>query len=170
MREKFTLTVLIFLFFSSILSAQNVLMLEKAGTNKKVFFKSGDEIRYKLKGEDHYRKDHIVSLKDSSIIFHYNKIGVEEISEIDIRKKDFIKFNLKKTGTVLQISGAVYILLDQFNKTVVQGNDWEFEGDVWITGAILVGVGTAIKFLHPKKFKVGGKYKLHIIDINYVYQ
>lgn len=148
---------------------QNVLMLQKEGTKKKTFFKSGDEIRYKLKGEDHYRRDYIVSIKDSSLIFHYNKINIDEISEIDIRKKNFIKFNFKKTGNALQLSGIMYIVLDNFNKGVVQGRELEFEEDVWLTGAVLIAAGTGVKFLHPKKFKVGGRYKLRIININYFY-
>lgn len=161
--------VILLLLISVCSKGQNVLMLDKAGTAKKTFFKSGDEIRYKLKGEKHFRQDHIVSVKDSSLVFHYNKINLDDISEIDIRNKNFIKFNLKQAGTLLQISGAMYIVLDQFNKTVVQGREWEFEEDVWITGAVLIVAGTGIKFLHPRKFKVGGRYKLRIININYLY-
>jgi len=168
MRLILTSTILFFLLTGN-LFAQNVLMLEKTGSNKRTFFKSGDEIRYKLENEDHFRRDYIVSLKDSSIVFHYNKIDIDEIEVVDISKKDFIKVNLKKIGTLLQVSGGFYILLDQFNKTVVQGKEWEFEEDVWITGAVLVVAGTAIKFLHPRKFKVGRKYKLRIININYTY-
>jgi len=168
MRLILTSTILFFLLTGN-LFAQNVLMLEKTGSNKRTFFKSGDEIRYKLENEDHFRRDYIVSLKDSSIVFHYNKIDIDEIEVVDISKKDFIKVNLKKIGTLLQVSGGFYILLDQFNKTVVQGKEWEFEEDVWITGAVLVAAGTAIKFLHPRKFKVGRKYKLRIININYTY-
>ncbi len=169
MRVGTFLGILIFLFISNALMAQNVLMLEKIGTNKKAIYKSGDEIKYKLKGEDHFRQDYIVSIKDSNIIFHYNKIGLDEITQIDIRKKNFINLNLKSIGTKMQVAGGSYIVLDQFNKTVVQDNEWEFEKDVWITGAVIIAAGTAIKFLHPKKFKVGGRYKLRIININYVY-
>ena len=163
------LGLIIVLFINNNLNAQNVLMLEKIGSNKKAIYKSGDEIKYKHIGENHFRQDNIVSIKDSSIVFHYNKIGLEEITEIDIRKKNFININLKSIGTKMQVAGAFYIVLDQFNKTVVQGNEWEFEQDVWITGAVLVAAGTVVKFLHPRKFKVGGRYKLHIININYIY-
>lgn len=161
--------LVLFLLFAISTFGQNVLMLDKSGTRKKTFFKSGDDIRYKLKGEDHFRQDYIVSIKDSSLIFHYNKININEISTIDIRNKNFIKFNLKQAGTLLQISGAMYIVLDQFNKNVVQGREWEFEDDVWITGAVLIAAGTGVKFLHPRKFKVGGRYNLRIININYLY-
>lgn len=161
--------VLFCVFFQFSSHGQNVLLLEKSGTKKKTIFKSGDEIRFKLKGEKHFRQDHIISIKDSSIIFHYNKINLDEISEIDIRRKDFLDINLKQIGTLMQISGGMYIVLDQFNKTVVQGREWQFEEDVWVTGAVLLAAGTGIKFLHPRKFKVGGRYKLHIININYLY-
>ncbi len=160
---------LLLLMVSTNLMAQNVLMLEKTGTNKKAIYKSGEEIKYKLKGEDHFRQDYIVSIKDSSIVFHYNKFNLEEIAEIDIRKKNFININLKSIGTMMQIAGASYIVIDQFNKTVVRDQQWEFDQDVWITGAVIFAAGTVVKFLHTKKFKVGGRYKLRIININYIY-
>lgn len=165
---RFTLLVLFLVFFHFSSQGQNVLLLEKSGTKKRTVFKSGDEIRFKLKGEKHFRHDHIISVKDSSIIFHYNKINLEEIIEVDIRKKDFLNFNLKQAGSRIQIVGGMYIVLDQFNKSVVQGREWQFEEDVWVTGAVLFAAGTGIKFLHPKKFKVGGRYRLHIININYL--
>lgn len=167
MNVKILITLFLFVL-STYTLAQNVLLLEKTGTNKRTTFRSGDLIRYKLADEDHYRNDYIVSIKDSSLVFHYHKINIEEISEIDIRKKNFIDIDLEKVGSAMQIAGAGYVVLDNFNRYVVQGENYEFDNDVWITGGALIAIGTGVKFLKPRKFKVGGKYKLRIIDINYL--
>lgn len=161
--------IVLFFTLSAFASAQNVLLLSKSGTKKQTIYKSGDEIVYRLKGEEYFRQDYIVTIKDSTLVFHYNKINIKDIDAIDIRKKNFIKINLKELGSKLQIAGAFYIALDQFNRTIVQGDEWEFDRNVWITGAGIVAIGTGIKFLHPKIFKVGGRYKLRIININYYY-
>jgi len=148
--------------------AQHVLLLEKTGTNKRATYRSGELIRYKLKDERHFRQDYIVSIKDSSVVFHYHKIGLDEIDQIDIRKKNFINVEIDKIGTAMQVAGAGYLVLDNFNKYVVQGENYQFENDVWITGGALLALGTGIHLLKPRKFRVGGKYKLRIIGINYL--
>jgi len=150
------------------LNAQNILILEKTGTKKKTTFKSGDFIRYKLKDQDHYLQDHIVSVKDSSLVFHYNKVSINEIEAIDISKKRFAPIDLKKIGTLMQVVGIGYIAIDNLNRYVVQGEEYEFDESVWILGGSLFVAGTGMKLLRPRKFKVGGRFRIRVIDINYL--
>ena len=167
LRNIIAITILCSIFSLST-QAQNILVLEKIGTKKKTTFKSGDLIRFKLKEEKHFRQDHIVSVKDSSLVFHYNKFGIDEIAQIDISKKDFTTVDVKKIGTLLQVAGLGYIAIDNLNRYVIQGEEYVFDESVWITGGVLFVAGTGLKFLKPKKFKVGGRYRLRITNINFL--
>jgi hypothetical protein len=147
--------------------AQKYAVLHKVGTTKEIRFKSGDEIRFKLKVDDHYRREHIVSISDTALHFHYFSVSFIEIDKIDVRDRRFSSFNWKTVGTALQIAGIGYIALDSFNKTVVQGDSFEFEESVWVTGAILAAAGTLIKVAKPKRVKLGPKYKMRYFEMPY---
>jgi hypothetical protein len=157
--------VLISFWHSFSLQAQEFGILEKTGTDKKIYFKSGDEIRYKLKNEDHFRRGHIISVSDSGFQFHYHLILFREIEKVDIRGKRWGNFDWNKTGLFVQIAGIGYIALDTFNSTVVQGETYEFDQSVWVTGGAIFLAGTALRFTKPKKIKLGGRYKFRYLDL-----
>lgn len=157
----------IILFIGISAYGQKYAVLHKIGSSKEIRYKSGDEIRFKLKNEDHYRRDHIISVSDTALHFHYSSISFLEIDKIDIRGKRFNTFNWKTIGTAFQIAGVGYVAIDSFNRTVVQGDTFEFDETVWITGGILVGVGTLIKLSQPKKVKLGLNYKLRYFEMPY---
>jgi hypothetical protein len=157
--------VLILHWIANPLYAQEFAILEKSGTEKKVYFKSGDEIRYQLKGEDHFRRGNIISVSDSGFQFHYNQILFREIEKVDIKGKRWGNFNWNKTGLLIQIAGLGYIAIDAFNSTVVQDASYEFDQSVWITGGTIFLVGTALRFTKPKKIKLGGRYKFRYLNL-----
>lgn len=141
--------------------------MEKTLTSKQIVYSSGDPISYKLKEEDFFRNDHIVALNDSAIEFHYNQILYHEIAQINIKGKRFGGINLKSIGTTAQIVGIAYIAVDQFNQVVVRGEDASFNEDVWIAGGAIFAAGTVLKMLSPKKIKLGGKYRIRYMNLNY---
>jgi hypothetical protein len=69
-------------------------------------------------------------------------------------------------GKYAQIAGIGYILVDQFNKVVVQGQEAVFEEEVWIVGGLIFLGGTTLKLLSPKKVKLGGKYRIRYMNLN----
>jgi len=132
---------------------------------KQIYYKSGDAIRYKLKLDDHFRKGTILSVMDTAMQFRNYIIGFREIDKIDIRGKNTGTFNWHQVGVYTQIAGVGYIVLDQFNKTVVQGSPWEFESDVWITGALIFAGGTFLRLAEPRRIKIGTKYRISYLVI-----
>jgi hypothetical protein len=140
-------------------------VLQKHGTEKRIYYSSGDEIRFSLKIEDHFRKDHIIAVTDSGFQFHYHFIRFEEIDRVDIRGKKWGNFNWNSAGLMVQIAGLGYIAIDTFNKTVVQGEAFEFDKTLWITGGSIFLAGTAMRFLQPRKIMLGGKYGFVYLEI-----
>ena len=170
MAARFISFLFLFVLFTvgmlhQIKAQREYIVVEKTLTDKQIKYSSGDNISYKLKGEDFFRTDHIVALNDSSIEFHYNNILYREISQINIKGHRFTGINYRKIGTIAQIAGVGYIVIDNFNKVVVQGQDAVFEKEVWIVGGLIFLGGTILKFLAPKKVKLGGKYRLRYMNL-----
>ena len=166
-------TFLGFTFFASTFNLCDVnaqkefIVVEKTLSNKQIVYSSGDKISYKLKGEDIFRTDHIVALNDSSIEFHYYHIMYNEIAQVNIKGHRFSGINYYSIGTYAQIAGIAYIAIDQFNQVIVRGEDASFNEGVWVAGGAIFLGGTLLKWIAPKKIKLGGKYRIRYMNLNY---
>ena len=170
MAARFISFLFLFVLFTvgllhQIKAQREYIVVEKTLTDKQIKYSSGDNISYKLKDEDFFRTDHIVALNDSSIEFHYNNILYREISQVNIKGHRFTGIDYRNIGTFAQIAGVGYIVIDNFNKVVVQGQDAVFEKEVWIVGGLIFLGGTILKFLSPKKVKLGGKYRIRYMNL-----
>jgi hypothetical protein len=143
------------------------LVLEKTFKKKQIHYSSGDNISYKLKEEDFFRTDHIISLNDTAIAFHYHQVLYHEIAEINIKGKRFTGANWRSIGSKLQFVGIAYIAIDQFNQVVVRGEDASFNQNVWISGGLIYLAGTIMKVTQPRKVKLRGKYRLRYMNVGY---
>ena len=161
----FLSVVVCFFLFDVPVLGQGAAVLQKHGTGKRIYYTPGDEIRFSLQGEDHFRKDHIIAVIDSGFQFHYHFIGYEEIRTVDIRGKRWGSFDWNSAGLKVQIVGVGYIAIDTFNKTVVQGNTFEFDNTLWITGGSIFLAGTLMRFLKPRKIRTGGKYGFVYLEV-----
>ena len=164
MARIFYFCVLLMILGRQELVAQNYLVLEKSGADKSVRFEVGEPMRFKLKNEKFFRKEGIMALQDSTIKFKDYEIYLNEIDKIDVRHKSFSGFDFDQIGTYTQIAGIGYILIDQLNKNIVQGQKWKFEKNVWITGGIIFVAGTILRMFHLKKYAVSSSNKLFIVE------
>ncbi len=144
---------------------ERYLLLQKAGTQKRVIFLEGDEIRYKLRGDDQFRRNYILGLRKDTIRFHYHEVALAEIEVIDIRRKGFQNFHFDSGGNKVIIAGLLFLTADVINKELIQDEPGGISGQTFaITGAI-VGAGVLIKLLEKRKFRPGGRYIIDIIDL-----
>ena len=150
-----------------LLAQGEYLMLEKAYSDRRIIYKSGDKISFRLIGEKHYRTDHIVSLDDTSIQFHYNNIPYRDISHINTKGRSFSGFNARTLATYAQVIGPAYIAIDQFNQVVVRGEEASFNEGVWVAGGLIFLGGTLIKIANPLKKRLGEKYRLKYINVRH---
>jgi len=142
------------------------LVLEKTLTDRSVTYSSGDDITFKLKEEDFFRTNHIVALSDTAIEFHYYSVNYLEIDKIYLKNKRLSGFSPRQIGNYAQIAGLGYIAIDQFNQVVVRGEDASFNEGVFLVGGLIFAGGTVLKFLDPRKVRVGGKYRLRYMNLN----
>jgi hypothetical protein len=163
--SSFFILIFSILLIEHVCAQREYIVVEKTLSNKQITYSSGDEISYKLKGEDFFRANHIVALNDTAIEFHYNMIAFHEIAEVNIKNKRFGKVNLRGIGGKVQFVGLAYIAIDQFNQVVVQGEDASFNTSVWIVGGLIFVGGTLMKVLTPKKIKLGGKYRIRYMNL-----
>ncbi len=148
------------------LAQKEYIVVEKTLSNKQIKFKSGDNLKYKLEGEDFFRTNRIIALNDSAIEFRFNQILYREISKINIKGCRFNGIDYNNIGTYAQIAGVGYILIDQFNRVVVAGHNADFNEQVWLVGGLIFLGGTILKILSPKKVKIGGKYRIRYMNLN----
>jgi hypothetical protein len=158
------LPILLLLFCSHWAYSQKKLVLERVGKGQHIAYEAGDEIRYQLTFEDHFRKGIIASLGDNEIQFQHFSIHTDSIAAVDIRGRRFNKLNTYSLGAKLQFAGVGYILIDQFNTAVVQGNEFSLNTGVLVAGGSIFAAGTLLRILHKKKFKPGGRNKMYIAD------
>jgi len=150
----------------SVSAQAEYLVLEKTMTSRHVDYSSGDKLTFRLKGEDFFRTDHIIALNDTAIEFHYNSISYHEIEKINTKHRPFPGLGPRKLGTYAQVVGLAYIAIDQFNQVVVRGEDPSYNDEVVWAGGIIFSVGTLMKFLEPRKIRLGGRYRLRYMSIN----
>jgi hypothetical protein len=117
----------------------------------------GDEIKFKLKGEDFVRTSYINNLFDTALVAHTDLVPFSSIEKIYFRTPAGLT---KKIGQGLVVGGVGYFLIDQLNEVVVQGNKGSIDENVAITSAIMVGVGLPLILLKKKSQRIGGKYRL----------
>lgn len=141
--------------------AQDYLVLEKMGTKKRYEYFPNDQITFQVTGEDSFRKDEIVTLTDSSIVFSTGVVLLKEI----YRVKPPVTGWLMATGGTLVIAGVGYYLIDTFNKVIVSGNKYSNDEDVLRTSIILTGTGASMILLSSKKVKLNKNWRVRIVDI-----
>lgn len=169
-RSPIIFLILIFLqlgIVQSVTAQREYIVVEKTLSNKQIKYSSGDKISYKLAEEDFFRTDHIIALNDSSIEFHYKQIKYGEIAQVNIKGHRFGGMDLSNIGSYAQIVGIGYIAIDQFNQVVVRGEDASFNEGVWLTGGLIFTGGTILKLVKRKKVKLGGKYRIRYMNLNY---
>lgn len=162
----FSLIILSIGFIHVTKAQSEYIVVEKTMTSKQIKYSSGDQIVYKLKEEDFFRTDYIVSLNDTSIEFHYSRVRYWDITQVNIKGKKLSKFDMKSAGGKIQIAGIALIAIDQFNQVVIRGEDASFNEGIWIIGGSIFVGGTLMRVLNRKVIKLGGKYRIRYMNLN----
>jgi hypothetical protein len=169
MRILHTVWICLFLFTNGVTYCQEkqgpYLLLHKAGSNKSAVFYEGEEIRYKMKGEDHFRRAHIAGLRGDTIRFHYQKVSLAEIEVVDIRGKNFQKFSWSSAGDKVIVAGAVYMLADYVNQELIQDDAGGVSEATFVAGGSIIAAGIIMKFLKQRYFRTGGRNILEIVNL-----
>ena len=158
------LLLLLALLTGGSLSAQKCLQMERYGSLKKQRMYIGDEITFQLKNDDtgwHTRLIIDFDVDGGYIVCPRYRVHIDSISMIQLDKSNGMKF----LGTIFLAGGANGII---FAITYPLFNDRppEWSGVAW--GAAIMGLGALLwSFDKKKKFKVGKKKRLRLLDLNF---
>ncbi|MEM1407616.1 MAG: hypothetical protein AAGG59_12630 [Bacteroidota bacterium] len=144
---------------------EKYLILKKKNRPYSIIFQEGDEMRFKLKGERFFTKALIQGFGKDDIRFHYYRIKLDEIAEIDVASKNFTIFSFRSGPGKLLISGLAFVAIDQFNQTVVNDESFGIDSNTALIGAALTSSGIALKLIQKKRWKFRKrKHKMEIVD------
>ena len=163
--------LLFFLAYSQHTSAQRYLVLRKGNKpHKQIIFNEGEAIRFRLKGERFFTSSLIQGFGKDEIRFHYYRIKLNEIAEIDIDNKNFAIFNFKSLSSYLLISGPLYLTIDQFNQTAIRDEPFGINRAAAIVGGSLVGSGLMMRWLRKRRWKyTKRRHRMEIVDFTGAY-
>lgn len=120
----------------------------------------GDDFNYRLKGSKTLRYSYVNNLYDTAVVAHKDVVPLSKIDRIYFTHSSFGN----RLGTFLVIGGVGYFLIDQFNTVIVQGEEASIDENVATTSAVLVGVGLPLMLIKKKSQKIGGKYRLLVVE------
>lgn len=158
MKLKYFLPFFLLLFSLEVLG-QKYLLMDKIGGKQRREYYPGEELTFRLKGENHYNTVTIKDLQDSLIILDEGVININEIHTI--------KRNRRSLTPKLRVAGVGLILIDQINSVVVSGEPFVLSSGVLIAGGSLVAISYIIDLSRKRKFKIRGNRRLKIIDVGF---
>jgi hypothetical protein len=140
-------------------SAQKQLILLK-GEKVKLRLYPGDEFIYSLKGSSVKSKSYINNLFDTAVIAHNTVVPFYKIDKIYFHQSNFRNV----VGGLLVTAGVGYFLIDQLNVVVVGGEKPHLDERVTVPAAVLVATGLPLMLWKKKYQKIGGRYKLRMVE------
>lgn len=164
---KPTVLLLLFLSFSSLAFGQSTdFLLLKRGTNTKsqIRYYPGEQITYKSAKLGYYVTDVIKEFKDNYVYLSENILSVDDIEEVDIRKKDRRNGTLKGFNALILGAGVILLSVESINSIYHEG-ELSVDKGVGITSGILIGTGLAMLPLRYKTFKHQGRNRIQIIQM-----
>ena len=133
-------------------------LLEKAGTNKRVRFYPGDEIRFVMKGDDSIKSGVITGVNDS-VFFLGQNVGVNyhEVEKILVARSGFFR----AMGTSAFYAIPAVLLLTAANNQFNTGNTPIIDDTAWGISGVFAAIGIASFAVGPdKNYKLKNRWRL----------
>src|SRR6187551_2727204 len=110
-----SLMLLLLFFASSHCYCQSLLMFKK-NKNKIAYYKMGDVISFRIKGDKKKITEPIRGVEDSLLVFKYFNLNPKEITHMYVDEKTKVWFFLKyKYEKLFLFAGTGYLILDVLN-------------------------------------------------------
>jgi len=148
--------------FTTTLSSQVYLQLERSGWTETIKFYEGDYLQFKLKKYPKtWRNEEILSIKpkENTLVFEDNFYNINEIHSIRIDKKWS-----KSVGNIMMLFSASWFTFGGL--ATVASDGYKMSAREIVIGGFFGSVGFFIKTLFSrKKFKLNKRKRLRIIDL-----
>ena len=162
-KERFFFLSLFFLIGAPLVNAQKLLQLEKVGRFKIIKIQLGETLFIKtVQNQDTWYEAVIedVSIEANALIFPKRIIPLEDIAVIKLKKKS----GLNAYGRSLQYSAIAPVVYEGIFGLVNPPIEWE--SLAYISGGALA-LGSLLRLVPPKKYKIGKKYRLRVLDLTF---
>jgi len=156
--------ILMFIALEAI--GQKYLVMDKIGGRQRREFYPGDELIFRLRGEDHFNTAVITHLQDSLVFFDQGVVNVNEIASIRTKPRQSGIMGASSTAK-FRIAGVGLVLIDQFNNVVIAGGEFRLSRGVLIAGGSLVALSYIIDLTQKNKYKIKGNRRLRIVDVSF---
>lgn len=160
----FIILVSLFLF-TTICEAQKYLVLDsyRLVGFKRVRYAEGDQISFRLSGFKTKYSGEILAINDSLIHLKGMDVAIKTIDRVYRERGNFLTQSFSK---VFMWSGIGFIILDTGNNLLSKRTKVVDERAL-VVGGSLIGLGLTIKLLSIKKYKIGNKHTLKVIDVTF---
>ncbi|MDX1628398.1 MAG: hypothetical protein R3345_06845 [Fulvivirga sp.] len=140
-------------------TGQQYLILKKRDQVKAIY-KQGDDIIFRIKEEDHFRRQLIVGFDSLALRFHYFDVALDDIAEVE-RPAEDINYGW---STALIQAGVMYLVADQFNQVVIRDEPLSVSASTFIISSTLVTSGLLWRLLKRKKYNLNKRhYSLQLV-------
>lgn len=135
---------------------QDLLMLYKKNRNKNAYYKPGDDLSFRIKGNKSKITGEIIGFRDSTIVFRRFEADLDQISSIYIDEKTrwWLRYKVEQ---MCLLAGSGYLVLDVINHG-------HLSKETAIISGITIGVGLLARLIIGKRIKLKGKTKLKLIE------
>ena len=151
------------LLASATIHAQKIIQMDMFGKKKAMRFEVGDELRFKVKGDDKFYVLPIVDLDETTgkITLPKGEVFLHEIAEIQISSQTEGRYNL---GRKLFGFGWTMIGIGTFDG-LISGTVLTWAG--FITGGVAIVVGSILRWAFKKRnLKINERRQLRILNLN----
>lgn len=151
--------------YSGIMFSQKSLQILRTRFGKlhKIEVFTDDVIDYKLKGEKHYKRDLIVNMNDSLILFKSDSvIKLSQIKAIKLRNSSHL---LQTFSSVFTVAGIGYVTLNGINNLILESALRIDRRALIVSGSFLVA-GIILKQLSIKRIHINDHVVLKVVDLN----
>ena len=132
------------------------LALDRIGKAQRVRFYAGDEIEYRVKGENFRRKNTILGVSDDGFLIAGGEIKLAWVERIWTKRG--YKSNLPRQAQIyLPIAGALFVIADLISSK-------EFSPKVLAIGGGMALAGTLLRVLNTKRYFIGKNSLLKSIE------
>ncbi len=150
--------------WSTTLSSQIYLQLERSGWTETIRFYEGDYLQFKLKEfPKTWRSEEILSIKpeENILVFEDNFYNINQIHSIRINKNW-----AKAIGPKLMLFSAAWFTYGGIATLASGEGGYKMSSNEIVIGGIIASVGFFIKTLFSKKkFKLNKRKRLRIMDL-----
>jgi len=160
---RFFFFLIIFMGLVSVLTAQKVLQLEKYGKAKTEKLFIGDEFTYKLKDSPQWHTAVIEDLhiEQNKIVLAYGFIELEQIEALR-----FYRPGVNAAGKSLFVFGTSWSFFAFVGGLTSSEHDYRWS-DAAVTGTSYLLAWSIPKLFGHKKFKIGERKRLRMLDLTF---